>query len=161
MVFQGVREPIRSLGKSRARKPIFGPGSPGFFRLRPPALTRPNTVEMAERRRTARDGPAAVRHPGWRAISWAREVCAGELRRASRALLDGPMSSSPSDKYRPDIDGLRAIAVMLVVNFHAFPEALPGGFHRRRYLLRDFRLSDHRHHRARARSAALQPCWLL
>src|ERR1700716_4426092 len=39
-----------------------------------------------------------------------------------------PMSSTPSDRYRPDIDGLRAIAVMLVVNFHAFPEAMPGGF---------------------------------
>ena len=42
--------------------------------------------------------------------------------------MDGPMSSSPSDHYRPDIDGLRAIAVMLVVAFHAFPEAIPGGF---------------------------------
>jgi peptidoglycan/LPS O-acetylase OafA/YrhL len=42
--------------------------------------------------------------------------------------MDGPMSSTPSDRYRPDIDGLRAIAVMLVVNFHAFPEAMPGGF---------------------------------
>jgi len=38
------------------------------------------------------------------------------------------MLSSPSSRYRPDIDGLRAIAVMLVVNFHAFPEAMPGGF---------------------------------
>src|SRR5664279_1325344 len=38
------------------------------------------------------------------------------------------MSSSSSLRYRPDIDGLRAIAVMLVVNFHAFPEAMPGGF---------------------------------
>jgi len=38
------------------------------------------------------------------------------------------MSSPPSSQYRPDIDGLRAIAVMLVVNFHAFPEAMPGGF---------------------------------
>jgi peptidoglycan/LPS O-acetylase OafA/YrhL len=38
------------------------------------------------------------------------------------------MRSSPSSRYRPDIDGLRAIAVMLVVNFHAFPEAMPGGF---------------------------------
>src|SRR6202790_488532 len=38
------------------------------------------------------------------------------------------MFSSASTKYRPDIDGLRAIAVMLVVNFHAFPEAMPGGF---------------------------------
>ena len=36
--------------------------------------------------------------------------------------------SSTSSRYRPDIDGLRAIAVMLVVNFHAFPEAMPGGF---------------------------------
>jgi len=38
------------------------------------------------------------------------------------------MISPPSDGYRPEIDGLRAIAVMLVVTFHAFPEAMPGGF---------------------------------
>jgi peptidoglycan/LPS O-acetylase OafA/YrhL len=38
------------------------------------------------------------------------------------------MLSSPPVQYRPDIDGLRAIAVMLVVGFHAFPEAVPGGF---------------------------------
>lgn len=31
-------------------------------------------------------------------------------------------------RYRPDIDGLRAIAVIFVVLFHAFPEYLPGGF---------------------------------
>ena len=30
--------------------------------------------------------------------------------------------------YRPDIDGLRAVAVTAVVVFHAFPELLPGGF---------------------------------
>lgn len=30
--------------------------------------------------------------------------------------------------YRPDIDGLRAIAVLAVMVFHAFPQALPGGF---------------------------------
>ena len=38
------------------------------------------------------------------------------------------MSLPPSERYRPDIDGLRAIAVILVVNFHGFPDALPGGF---------------------------------
>lgn len=31
-------------------------------------------------------------------------------------------------KYRPDIDGLRALAVMAVVLFHAFPGWLTGGF---------------------------------
>jgi peptidoglycan/LPS O-acetylase OafA/YrhL len=30
--------------------------------------------------------------------------------------------------YRPDIDGLRAVAVLSVVVFHFFPSALPGGF---------------------------------
>ena len=38
------------------------------------------------------------------------------------------MSPPTSERYRPDIDGLRAIAVMLVVNFHGFPQAMPGGF---------------------------------
>lgn len=31
-------------------------------------------------------------------------------------------------KYRPDIDGLRALAVLAVVAFHAFPSGLKGGF---------------------------------
>jgi peptidoglycan/LPS O-acetylase OafA/YrhL len=30
--------------------------------------------------------------------------------------------------YRPDVDGLRAFAVLAVVAFHAFPHAAPGGF---------------------------------
>ncbi|MGC2449480.1 MAG: acyltransferase family protein [Candidatus Sulfotelmatobacter sp.] len=30
--------------------------------------------------------------------------------------------------YRPDIDGLRALAIVPVVMFHAFPAMLPGGF---------------------------------
>ncbi|MCS6900958.1 MAG: acyltransferase family protein [Myxococcales bacterium] len=30
--------------------------------------------------------------------------------------------------YRPDLDGMRAVAVLAVLLFHAFPEFLPGGF---------------------------------
>jgi peptidoglycan/LPS O-acetylase OafA/YrhL len=31
-------------------------------------------------------------------------------------------------KYRPDIDGLRAVAILAVIIFHAFPKKIPGGF---------------------------------
>jgi peptidoglycan/LPS O-acetylase OafA/YrhL len=31
-------------------------------------------------------------------------------------------------KYRPDIDGVRALAIVPVVAYHAFPEIMPGGF---------------------------------
>lgn len=36
--------------------------------------------------------------------------------------------SNHSISYRPDIDGLRALAILPVVLFHAFPGLLPGGF---------------------------------
>jgi peptidoglycan/LPS O-acetylase OafA/YrhL len=39
-----------------------------------------------------------------------------------------PQQSPSLAKYRPDIDGLRAFAVVSVVAYHAFPKLLPGGF---------------------------------
>lgn len=39
-----------------------------------------------------------------------------------------PHQLHASQQYRADIDGLRAIAVLAVVAFHAFPLWLPGGF---------------------------------
>lgn len=35
---------------------------------------------------------------------------------------------NPDPAYRPDIDGLRALAVLAVIGFHAFPARVPGGF---------------------------------
>jgi peptidoglycan/LPS O-acetylase OafA/YrhL len=47
------------------------------------------------------------------------------VRDAQRAAAPAASAHLP---YRPDIDGLRAFAVLSVVLFHAFPKLLPGGF---------------------------------
>lgn len=43
-------------------------------------------------------------------------------------MTNHPPTNLTHPKYRPDIDGLRAIAVLSVVGFHALPEKIAGGF---------------------------------
>jgi peptidoglycan/LPS O-acetylase OafA/YrhL len=48
---------------------------------------------------------------------------------AISSLYDSPgLLKQVGTLYRPDVDSLRALAILLVLIFHAFPEYLPGGF---------------------------------
>lgn len=42
--------------------------------------------------------------------------------------IETPQEHNYHPRYRPDIDGLRALAILPVVAYHAFPAYMPGGF---------------------------------
>jgi hypothetical protein len=46
----------------------------------------------------------------------------------TKFFIEMQQSHLSHPKYRPDIDGLRAVAVLAVVVFHAFPALMKGGF---------------------------------
>ncbi len=71
------------------------------------------------------------------------------------------MATDTPSSYRPDIDGLRAVAVLLVMGFHAFPGRVPGGLRRRRRLLRDLGIPDLGAHHPGHPGGDLQPPALL
>ena len=64
-------------------------------------------------------------------VSWAAAaglLVAGVLLVTRRPAPEPDPAAADAHRYRPDIDGLRAVAVLSVVAYHYFPERLGGGF---------------------------------
>ena len=103
-------------------------------RDRPNPGRGPTPDERAEARLTL---PAADRGRDTR-IPRGRRIVAG------RAVPDRVTDTHAKSYFRPDIEGLRAIAIGAVLLFHAGVPAADRRLHRRRRLLRHLRLPHHR-----------------
>ncbi|RLT33262.1 MAG: acyltransferase [Chloroflexi bacterium] len=64
---------------------------------------------------------------GWLVLSIV-QMLAGLNQRTARDDEHAPTPTPDQHKYRPEIDGLRAFAIIPVVIYHAFPSLMPGGF---------------------------------
>ncbi|RLT34225.1 MAG: acyltransferase [Chloroflexi bacterium] len=64
---------------------------------------------------------------GWLVLSVV-QMLAGLTQRPVSDDENGSTTIQQQHTYRPEIDGLRAFAIIPVVIYHAFPELLPGGF---------------------------------
>jgi peptidoglycan/LPS O-acetylase OafA/YrhL len=111
-----AREQLAGAGHS-ARRPVAGYAPPAPFQhpLSPP-VGIPSPPLRRPRDRSAR-GPAT---PGARTVL-------PPTRRELRRLEQG-RAARPRVAFRPDVEGLRAVAVLLVVAFHTGLGPLPGGY---------------------------------
>jgi peptidoglycan/LPS O-acetylase OafA/YrhL len=55
-------------------------------------------------------------------------VDADETLRATPQAVKAPVRAASSDRFRPDIEGMRAVAVVLVLLYHGFHAPFTGGF---------------------------------
>ena len=76
----------------------------------------------ARHRRTPEEYGSAELHPALRDDAFAHS-----RRDTTSTKLRGEVPSVRL-RHRPDIDGLRAVAVVSVILFHAYPKLAPGGF---------------------------------
>ena len=97
----------------------------------------------ARRRRTSRRRSAKCRRD--------------HLARGRRRRRPDPAETAAPDTYRPHLDGLRAVAVYLVLLFHAGLERVLGRLHRRRRVLRPVGLPRDAAPAARPRAQRLDP----